>query len=183
MEALLKKFAVFCAAACLAVLTGCGYTSKTLLPDTVKTVHVEQVRNAIDITGEVTNRQSFKVYRPGVEVDLRNALIDRFVFDGHLKIAAADKADSILRTELLSFRRDPLRYNTDDSIQEFRITVSASVQFVDTKTGKEIWQISGISGDSDYFLSGPQSKSEDEAVAAALEDLARHVVENVLEVW
>ena len=179
----MKKLAIAGVVLCAAFLNGCGSTSKTLLPDHVQTVHVEQVKNAIDITAEVTNRESFKVYRPGLEVDLRNALIDRFIFDGHLKIAPAESADSILQTELLSFKRDPLRYNADDSIQEFRITISAAVQFVDAKSGKVIYEVSGVSGDSAYFLSGPQSKSEDEAVITALDDLARHVVENVLEVW
>ena len=165
------------------VLASCGYTSKTLLPEHIKTVHVAKVNNLIDITGDVTNRKSFKVYRPGVEVELRNAVIERFVFDGHLKIAPLERADSVLNMDLLDYRRDPLRYNSDESIQEFRISVSANAKLVDAKSGDVIWESGGFAGTSDYFLSGPRAQTEDQAVAAALEDLARHLVEDVLEIW
>jgi hypothetical protein len=169
---------------CLALLlVGCGYTAKTQLPEHVRTVHVEKIKNTIDITGDVTNRQSFQVYRPGLEVDLRNALIDRFVFDGHLKIAPRDRTDALLQGELIDFRRDPLRYNADDSIQEFRVSVSASLRFTDARTGQTLWSAGAISGNATYFLSGRLARTEDEAVAEALEDLARHAVEAILEVW
>ncbi len=173
------------AAACVLVLalSGCAYTSKSNLPEHIKTIHVPQVPNRIDITGDVSNRTSFKVYRPGLEGDLRNALIDRFIFDGHLKVADMNKADAVLEAELLDFRRDPLRYNKDDSIQEFRVNVTASVRFRDLKEDKIIWSSPSISGNATYFLSGRLAASEDQAVAQALEDLARHVVEEVLEVW
>lgn len=172
-------------AACLVVfaLAGCAYTSKTNLPEHIKTIHVPQVPNRIDITGDVSNRTSFKVYRPGLEIDLRNALIERFIFDGHLKVADREKADAVLEAELIDFRRDPLRYNKDDSIQEFRVNVTASISFRDLKDDKTIWSSPSISGNSSYFLSGRVATTEDQAVAKALEDLARHVVEEVLEIW
>jgi outer membrane protein assembly factor BamB len=61
--------------------------------------------------------------------------------------------------------------------------VTASAAFVDKQTGKTIWSNNTISGDSTYFLSGPSAASEDDAVAAALTDLVRHIVEDVLESW
>lgn len=166
-----------------AVFHGCGYTHETLLPAHVKSVHVARVVNEIDIASEVTSESVFKVYRPGLEVELRNALIERFVFDGHLKIRDMEEADAVLQVRLKDFRRDPLRYNDDESVQEFRVTVVAICDFVDLANEKTLWQTSGISGDSSYFLSGPHARSEDEAVGDALEDLARHAVEDILEAW
>lgn len=168
---------------CLCVIQGCGYTSKTHIEDRIKSVHVQKIPNRINITGDVTNQTRFKVYRPGLEVELRNALIERFVFDGHLKVSPFNKADSILTAELIDFRRDPLRYNADESIQEFRVSVTASLRFLDSVTEEEIWGVSSLSGDSTYLLAGRLAKTEDEAVAEALEDLARHAVEAILEVW
>lgn len=177
---MIRWFAGFAA---LLALSACGYTSKTLLPEHIQTVHVAKVPNQIDITGDVTNKTAFKVYRPGLEVELRNAVIDRIVFDGHLKIGEEEKSDAVLQMELIDFRRDPLRYKTDDSIQEFRINVTASARLIDKKTGTAVWQSSAISGNDTYLLSGRLAKTEDQAVAAALDDLARHLVENVLEIW
>lgn len=163
-------------------LGGCAYTGKTNLPDHVKTVRVARVANSIDITGDVTNKASFKVYRPGLEVELRNTVTERIVLDGHLKVVRSQDADTILQLELLDFRRDPLRYNRDETIQEFRVSVTASAKLVDTRSGKALWE-SSVSGNASYFLSGELAKTEDEAVVAALEDLARHAVEGFVEVW
>ena len=174
---------VLCSCALVPVLGGCGYTSKTSLPDHIKSVHVEKVENTIDITTDVTSKTAFKTYRPGIEVEMRNALQDQFIFDGHLKVADKDKADAVLRAQVTDFRRDPLRYNSDDSVQEFRVSVTGSFVFSDARTDAVIWSTQALSGSASYFLSGRLAKTEDEAVAAALEDLARHIVESVLEVW
>ena len=89
----------------------------------------------------------------------------------------------MLSAKLVKFDRDPVRYNADDSIQEFRIHVRAAVKFKDLVEDETIWSTKEISGESTYFLSGRLAKSEDEAVEEALEDLVRHVIERILEVW
>jgi hypothetical protein len=167
----------------LFLFSGCGYTSQTRLPENIKSVHVKKVENKIDITKEITSRKAYQTYRPGLETDTRNALIDRIIFDGHLRIADEKSADAILEADLVSFRRDPLRYRDDDTIEEFRVHVSVSVSFKDVRSGKVIWKTQEISGSSDFFLSGKRSVTEDEAVEEALDDLARNVIEEVLEVW
>ena len=164
-------------------LAGCGYTTKTALPEHIRSVHVPQVENKIDISSEISNKKAFQIYRPGLEVELRNALIDRIVFDGHLRVAADAASDATLTASLTGFDREPLRYNANDTIQEFRIRVTASVRFVDKQTGNVLWSAENVSGDSEYFLSGPNASGEDNAVNKALKDLVRRVVENILEVW
>ncbi len=167
----------------MAVVSGCGYTTKTSLPEHIRSVHVPAVENKIDISSEVSSGRPFQVYRPGLEVELRSALVDRLVFDGHLHVAAEPSSDAILSAQLVGFDREPLRYNANDTIQEFRIRVSASVRFTDKKTGQVLWSADEVTGDSEYFLSGPNATSEDAAVNAALKDLVRRIVEDILEVW
>lgn len=164
-------------------VSGCGYTTKTSLPDHIRSVHVPRVENKIDISAEISEKKPFQIYRPGLEVELRNAIIDRLVFDGHLRVATDAVSDATLALELTGFDREPLRYNANDTIQEFRIRVTASAQFVDKQSGQVIWSSKEISGESEYFLSGANAGSEDESVQAALTDLVRHIVENILEVW
>lgn len=183
----LSRYFLFAAAVSAALLTaaGCaGYSQQTNLPSHIKTVYVEKISNQINLAAEISTDKAFQIYRPGLEIDLRNALIERFVFDGHLKIAQnAGVADSVVIGQLIRFDRDPTRYNSDDSIQEFRIHVVADLKLVDQVDDKVIWQGNGISGESSYFLSGENASSEDEAVQDALEDLVRHTVEEILEVW
>lgn len=162
---------------------GCGYTTKTSLPEHIRSVHVPRVDNKIDISAEISEERPFQVYRPGLEVELRNALIDRLVFDGHLRVAQDSASDATLYAELTGFDREPLRYNANDTIQEFRIRVTASARFVDKRSGQVLWAAEDISGDAEYFLSGVNAASEDAAVQKALTDFVGRVVENILEVW
>ncbi len=167
----------------LALLAGCGYTTKTLLPEHIRSVNVEPTVNAINLSSEASDQSHFRVYRPGLEVDVTNAIQNRYIFDGHLKVAGADKADAILKTKLIDFRRDPVRYTDGDEVAEYRLNVTVDAAFYDARTHKVVWRQASLTGDSTYFLSGPLSVSEDEAVAKAVEDLARRVVEHTVEVW
>jgi predicted small lipoprotein YifL len=167
----------------LASLTGCGYTTKTNLPDTVRSVHVAPVTNAIDLSAEVSDKDAFKVYRPGLEVDLTNAIINRFIFDGNLRVEKPDSADSTLQAKLIEYRRDPLRYSDDDDVQEYRLNAVIEVALVENGTGKAIWKEDRLIGDTTYYLSGPRAESEDQAVGRLVEDVARRVVEKTVEIW
>src|SRR3989338_3942937 len=105
-------------------LYGCGYKNRSLLPSDVKSIHVAPVKSATDLSGEIGGgKQRFKVYRPGIEVDLTNAIINRFIFDGTLKITGPETADAILEAKLTDYRRDALRRSEGEDVQEYRLSV------------------------------------------------------------
>ena len=166
-----------------ALAPGCGYTTKSLLPEHIKSVHIAPVKNAIDLSVEVSDVDRFRVYRPGIEVDLTNAIINRFIFDGNLKVAQKDKADAVLDLALTDYRRDPLRYSENDDVQEYRLSITLKATLTDVTGNKVLWSEAGIVGDTSFFLSGSRSITEDEAAARAVEDTARRIVEKTIEVW
>ena len=98
----------------LCIIAGCGYTTRAMLPEGVKTIHVDIFRNRIDITKEVSAKDKYEVYRPDLEVDLRDAILDRIFLDGYLKVAKKKNADAILEGEITEFRKDPVRYQDED---------------------------------------------------------------------
>ena len=169
---------------CLAAwpVSGCGYTAHSLLPAEVKSVYVAPVKNAIDLSGETGEKSRFRVYRPGLEVDVTNAIINRFIFDGNLKVAPPERANAVLEAKLLDYRRDPLRYNGADDVQEYRLSVKVDVVFFQMPGHKVLWH-EMLVGDTTFFLSGPRAIGEDEAAAKAVEDLALRVVEKTVELW
>lgn len=175
-------------ALCVAVLAvaGCGYTTKSLLPEDIKSVYVAPVTNSIDLSAEISDTERFRVYRPGVEVDLTNAIINAFVFDGTLKVAAAETADAVVEASLKDYRRDALRYSEGDDIQEYRLSILIDVTVSRTSPAdasqKLLWH-EPVAGDTTFFLTGPRAESEDEAVSRAVEDVARRVIEKTIELW
>lgn len=172
-----------CALLLLASLAGCGYTTKTNLPPNIRSVHVAPVTNAIDLSAEVSDRDAFKVYRPGLEVDLTNAIINRFIFDGNLRVEKPGNADSTIEAKLIEYRRDPLRYSENDDVQEYRLNAVIEIALVENGSGKTIWKEERLTGDTTFYLSGRRAESEDQAVGRLVEDVARRVVEKTVEIW
>lgn len=179
----MRKFTVWLMLALsLPLSSGCGYTTKSMLPENIRRVSVPPVKNNIDLTSEISDKTPFRVYRPGMEVELTNAIINRFIFDGQLQVTADEKADARLNATLVDYRRDALRYTEGEDIQEYRLSVTVDAALVQKSDGKVLWS-DRITGDTTYFLAGPRSSSEDQASVKAVDDVARRVVEKTIEYW
>ena len=179
---MVKTFRIFIFLFFVSFFSGCGYTQKTLLPEHLKTIYVKPVKNDINLSNEISDKTPFRVYRPGVEVEVHNAIINRFIFDGNLRVTDEVKADAVVDAFLVDYRRDPVRYSDGDDVQEYRLSVSVKVTVTDVRSGKALWQDS-LTGDTTFFLQGSRSVTEDEATQKAVDDLARRVVDKTIEVW
>ncbi len=161
------------------LLTGCGYTTRSALPARLRTIHVAAFKNAVPHTAE--GRRN--LYFPLLEVKIRDAIVGRFQFDGNLRIASPEEADLILDGTLVDYQRSVLRYTDDDSPQEYRMQVVVDLTLKDTARGTTMWKEKGFTGETTYFISGPQAVSESTAVDQAVTDLAKRVVERTIEDW
>lgn len=163
----------------MVLFASCGYTTRSTLPSTIKTIHVETFKNNVDFSAE----GSRNLYLPLLEIKVRNAVINRFLFDGNLKIAEADKADLVLKGQLLSYDRTALRYTDNDDVQEYRIHITVSLEMHNAKKEEIAWKESAFVGEATYFVTGALAKSEEAAVEDAITDLARRIVERTVENW
>ena len=164
------------------ILSGCGYATRVILPDDIKTIHVEIFENKIDITKEPSAKERYEVYRPNLEVDLRDAIIDRIFLDGHLKMVGKTYADAILEGEIIQYRKDPLRYQ-DEDVEEYRISLVCDIRLKRSKDSEILLQEDYATGDTTYFTTGSLQKSETEALDDAMSDLARRIVNRIVENW
>ena len=162
---------------------GCGYTTRSMILPGYKTIEVENVRNRIQVTAEQDNLRMYRGYRPGMEVELTKAIIDRYLFDGNLKVSQQGNANLVLSTELIDFRREPLRYDANDNIEEYRVKIIVNIQLTDGATGAVQWREQSFAGETTYRTYGPTSTSESAAVTAAINDTARRIVERTVEAW
>ena len=163
----------------VASIAGCGYTTGTLLPPKYRKIAVAPFSNNVGFTDQ--NIQG--IYVPLLESNVRTAIIDKFLFDGNLKIADPDKADLVLSGNLISIAQDDLRQDVNQNVQEYRIRIIVSLTLTDTATDKVLWTEPSYTGETTYFLTGSQATTQSAAVDAALNDLATRIVERTVENW
>ena len=165
------------------LVAGCGYTTRSLLPPSIKKIRVDNFKNLINVAAEQSNIRMYRGYRPGMEVDITTAIVNKFLQDGTLKIANEANADIILTGELLDFNMGALRYDANNNIEEYRIKLIVNIEVRYAKTGELMWSEKGFAGETTYMTTGSLAVSESTAVKAAIDDLARRVVERTIEVW
>ncbi len=160
-------------------LAGCGYTTGSLLPSNYRRIAINPFKNQV----EYINQDTRALYVPALESNVRTAINDRFLFDGHLRIADPDKADLVMDGALLTLEQDALRVDVNQNIQEYRVRVVVSLKLTDTATGKVLWTEPSFAGETTYYLNGAQASSQSAALDAALTDLATRVVDRTVENW
>jgi len=173
------------------LLAGCaGYTNQIQLPQDVKTIYVPTVQNRLQI-------EHMAVFVPGMEVDMTNAIIDRFNFDGTLKVVRnREDADSTLQIVLTYFDQQGARFTNLESIEEYRLYITTEVDWIDNRSGDKLLVEKDFRGQTSYFrqlsklddrdsgssrepLSEPLKLATDRAIV----DYAHNVVDLITEAW
>lgn len=167
---------------CLLVVS-CGYTARPGLASHLKTVYIKPFTNQIDLTQLETSEQRFPIYRHRMEIDLTNAVINRFQFTGLLRPSSAQRADCRLEGDLVEFRRDALRYNASQQVEEWRLNVVVNLRMMDQTNDALLWEEPRLTGDTTYFALGSKAESEAAALDRAITDVARRIVERAVETW
>jgi len=162
---------------------GCGYTTRSLINDKYRTIYVTPFVNRIDITREMDAGNKYKLNRPMLDTEITKSVINRFLFDGNLKPVSVESADLVLKGELLEFRKDGLRYDTSNNVEEYRMNLVVNISLWDNKENKLLWEEKGFTGEATYFVTGAQARSEDAAISDAEKDLCRRIVERIVEQW
>ena len=183
MKNLLMKHVGRSFLALLFFVSGCGYTTRSLLSPDLKTIYVENFKNKVAITEEQSDVRMYRGYRPGLERDLTKDIIDRFILDGNIKIKNDKDVDLVLSGDLVDFRKEGLRYDANDNVEEYRVTLTVDMELKDTRQNKTVWTEKGFSGEATYRTSGSLAKSEGLSIKDASKDLARRVVERTVEGW
>ena len=170
------------------VLSGCGYTTRSMISEKYRLIYVAPFLNKVDITQESYTANKYRIYRPMLETDITKKVINRYLFDGNLKPAKESNADLVLKGELIEYRKDPLSYTAGtDNVTEYRINIYVNLSLWDTKENKMLWQENNFNGNYSYFTTFANNTSvqvsEATAVNNAIDDLARRIVERTVEQW
>jgi outer membrane lipopolysaccharide assembly protein LptE/RlpB len=156
--------------------SGCGYTRKTVLPRNIKTIYVETVKNKLNV-------ENIYGYQQGLEMDITNAVIRRLQQEGVIKVVEKKNADAILKTDLLNYVQEGLRFTNLQSVAEYRLFIEVSLKLVDAKTGDLIWQEPTFTGDNEYYVTNVNSIGEQKAAQQAVDRLAFNIVDRIVQDW
>ncbi len=165
-------------------IAGCGYTTRSIVKSSkYKTIHVDPFLNKINITNSTDAANKYRLYRPMIETDITRAINNRYLFDGSLRPVEEERADLILKGEVIDFRKEALRYDNSDNVSEYRINLVINMSLWDRLENKMLWEENSFTGDTTDFATGSQSITENTAVNNALTDLSRRVMERTVEQW
>ncbi len=167
----------------LSLVSGCGYTTRSMIDPNIKTIYIKPFENKIDFGAQDSVYSKLRTYYPNLETDITSAVVDRFLFDGNLKIVKEDDADVILKGELVEYRREVLRYEEDEDVEEYRLNIVVNISLWSSKENQLLWQENNFTGDTTYFTSGSKAKSESAAIKDGITDLANRIIERAIENW
>lgn len=154
-------------------LAGCaGYRLGSMLPPHVKTVYVPI---AVNNTSE-----------PFIEADVTRSVVQEIQRDGSLRLAGTpDEADAILALTLTKFELEALTYERErrTAANEYRLLLRARTILTDAKLGRVITESPDVYGEGTFDVQGDLTSSKATALPAAAKDLARRIVDSIVEAW
>ncbi|MEI7903823.1 MAG: LptE family protein [Candidatus Firestonebacteria bacterium] len=167
----MKRY-ILLALAVSVLLGGCS-AMKPLLSDAIKSLAIPTFVN--------------KTTQYDLETPLTNAVIKQFQVDGRLVVASPEKADAKLEGTIRQYILQPMLYDVNNVIVQYKMKMVLDLKFTDLKTGKELWfqkELGGITGGTTtYNVSGSGIETETEARQKVFYNLAAATVNRVIYGW
>ena len=155
-----------------ALLGGCGYSTKSLHPEDVRTV-------AVPIWQRGGN-----VYRRDLEFQLAEALTKRLQQDTPYRIADRAHADTILEGRITEVSQRVMSFNPDfGTPRDIELVLSVDFTWTDLRTGENKVERRNIRQAGVYYPSQPLTEDFFEGSEDAVNRLARQIVEAMEKPW
>jgi hypothetical protein len=150
------------------VLPGCGYRAGELYRPDIQTVHVEMFAS--------------KEFRRDLEFTLTEAVKKRINLDTPYRLAAKEKADTILSGEVLEERQAAFAPDYRSRLpREKTLTLAVRVQWKDLRSGRVLVDQPVELQAADYLT--PTGETEAWAQQRAIDLLARKIVAKMYDEW
>ncbi len=164
----MRWFTMACVAVSLCGAAGCGYSSNGLFRSDVKTVYVEMFAS--------------KEFRRDLEFTLTEAVKKRIATGTPYKVVPKEKADTILKGELLEERQAAYAPDFRSRLpREKTLTLAVRVQWQDLRNGRMLADQPVLLQSADYVP--PAGESEKYAQERAIEKLAARIVSKMYDEW
>lgn len=151
------------------LLSGCGYTAKSRLPEGITTIAVPVFRN--------------QTLRKDIDLELAQALRKEIRAKTSLKVVdIKDRAaQSVLEGEILELRLAKLREDKADQVIEYRLSLQVDVSLRDLRNDAVIRSEKNLNRNAEFLVS--KGEAIGQAREEAVRELAREIVGRVLTRW
>lgn len=149
-------------------LSGCGfYTFSGNVPGHLESIAIPAVENR---TAEF-----------GLVEELTDAIIESFTQDNTLKIRKLQNADCVLYCTLLRLDDKPFSFQANETVDEYKVTLTLKVKFEDRVKGKTVWEETltqfGV------YPFGEGASAREDGIAEAIEKLAEEILNKTVSGW
>ncbi|MDP6925225.1 MAG: LPS assembly lipoprotein LptE [Candidatus Scalindua sp.] len=158
---------VTCVLVLFALISGCGYTTRSLISRNINSVY-------IPIFGNYT-------FRNGLEFDITTALKNEIMSKTKLRIAGKDDADTILTGKIVRVDEGATSSNAFDNLVESSISITVNIFLADRRTGRLLLKVSGITGTGAIIIT--RGETINTGVQEAATRLATQIVYELEEKW
>ena len=154
--------------AALCGLTGCGYSSDTLFRTDIETVHVQMFET--------------REFRRDLEFMLTEAVKKRIATDTPYRVAPAEKADTILKGEVLEERQAAFAPGfRSRQPRDKQMTLVVRMEWKDVRTGRMLVDRPLLLQAVDYLP--PAGETEEFAQQKGIDRLAARIVAQMYNDW
>jgi hypothetical protein len=159
------------AAALLASAAGCRTSTRSGLPDHIRTVEVHVFKNS--------------TMTLGLEGKLTRAVIDSVNADPRIRVAS--RGDAVLTGEITRYTRTTLRDTTTDELGTVKLVVEATYSLYDARSGVYLVDEAKFSSDELGLSYGvyeyAQDEREDVARNRILREMGAEIVRRTIGIW
>ena len=152
----------------ISLLSGCGYSSEGLFRDGIQTVHVEIFES--------------KEFRRDLEFYLTEAVKKRIATDSPYRVASKEKADTILKGEILEERQAAFAPDFLTRLpRDKQLNIVVRVEWKDLRSGQILLDQPLLVSSADYLPSAGESEGYGQRIA--MDRLAAKIVARMYDDW
>jgi hypothetical protein len=144
------------------MLSCCGYSTRSLLPGHMKTVHIKLFEN--------------NTFKAGIDEIATASVVDAFAGGSGLRLVDEKDAALVIEGRVSGFSKDPYTYTSAQAVIEYKVTVTLSARCVDQVRNDVFWEGSV----SDWVT---YETDEEQAIIDATNKTAEKLVNTILTNW
>lgn len=155
-------------------LPSCGVysTRPGSLPDHVKRIAIPTFDNR---TVEV-----------GLDQEITQAVVSRFIEDNHLKVVGAGEADALLSGSVVDYKNAIFGFTGQEQAEEYRVSITVAVRVLDKVKNRELWRDDALLKTQNYYVvqvPGQQAQDERSGRQEAIRKIADEILSRTVENW